>query len=368
MTLPLQRSRTPRALFLALLAMACLAGPALAQPDALEAMRARALEAAISGMNLANDPGSDIEYDGQPGDGENKQGLLDLEFFEHRADYHFVLKRRKNPSAAMDSIFRGPTRLECNTMMISIEYRAIRAANGDDRFDRACKNRTVRIEITAARKRRVLGSWLKSVRNPSAETLVPGDWVYFANHEDYLFKHPAGAWQGENALYVGDNEQGEKLFSGFGVHAVTADEMNLELLRAFNAPRNAEDEAWAFKALSTLDKQRVTWLKDNSIIVADSEEEALEIARTNLQLDEDEFDYQVIQDDPGNTLIAIEYTPPTEEYEETIELADVRGLVQCLRLDFNKLKNLGKPRPGEEAPSPTAAATGLSGALGGLGN
>ena len=367
MTLPLHTAR--RAPF-ALLAFACamLAGPAWAQPDAeIEGMTARALEASISGMNLANDGSSDIQYDAQPGSPGQKVGLLNERYFEHLADYSFVLKPAQSPSRAINAIFRGPTRLECNTMMIAIEYRAIKAAIGSRRFSRAFSDsQTIRIEIAAALEPRVLGNWLKSIPNPTEADLLPGDWVYFANHHEYLDKHPAGAWQGENAIYVGDNAQGEKLYSGFGVHSVTADAMNLELLHAYNAPRNAEDEATALRDMGQANRDRLDWLKTNSIVFATTVDEALAIAEVGLDLSEDEFEWTVIQDDPNNVLLSIEYTPPGEDYTETVELADIQGLVQCLRLDMESLRDLGKPSASltGTVSSPTGTAGGLIHGLG----
>ncbi len=367
MTLPLQSHR--RAPF-ALLAFACalLAGPAWAQDAELDRMAKRALAASISGMNLANDASSDIQYDVQPGSPGQKVGLLNERYFEHLADYDFVLKPGKNPSAAINSIFRGPTRLECNTMMISIEYRAIKAAIGVARFKRAFSgSQTVRIQIATALNPKVLGKWLKSIPNPTEDDLKPGDWVYFANHDEYLDKHPAGAWQGENAIYVGDNAQGEKLYSGFGVHKVTADEMNLELLHAYNAPRDAEDKKTALRDMGQANRDRLDWLNQNSIVFGTTVDEALAIAEVGLDLSEDEFEWTVIQDDPNNVLITVEYTPPGEDYTETVELSDMRGLVQCLRLDMESLRDLGKPSgslTGTVSSATSAASVGLIGGLG----
>lgn len=353
-----------RPLALVALALACsLASPAAAQ-DEIKEMQQRALAAAISAMDLANDPSSDIQYDGQPGSGGALQGLLSSRYFTHEADYHFILKPGMSPSRAIRAIFRGPTRLECNTMMIAIEYRAIRAAIGAHRFSRAFAQRGIHIEIAAATRDHVLGPWLKSVDNPTSDDLEPGDWVYFANHDEYLYKHPAGAWQGENALYVGENADGEKLYSGFGVSSVTEDEMLLELLRAYNAPRSAEDEARAWAEMSAEDKKRVEWVKANEIVAAADEDEAVALIEDALDLTADSFEYDVIEETASGVLVAVEYTPPTEDYPETVELDDVRGLIQCFRLDMDALLDLGKPVTAAATPA-TSPVTGLAGSLGG---
>jgi Protein-glutamine gamma-glutamyltransferase len=340
----------------AALALAALAPAHTAQ--AQDALERRATEAAISGMNLANH-GGNIRYDGQPGQGTTLQGVLNEDSFEHLADYHFVLRDGARPSTAIRAAFAGPTRLECNTMMIAIEYRSILAALGPRRFDRAFDGgadaRTLTIEIGRALAPHVLEGYLVEldVNDPEFELRV-GDWVYFANHDDYLYKHPAGAWQGENALYVGDDADGNKLFSGFGVHSVTAEKMHEELLEAYNAPRSRSDEEASWRSLSDADKERMRWLGDNQMIVAADEDEALDKAYRGLNLDaqsEGNFDYDLIQDDPGNTIIAIIYTPSELDYEDEIEAEDVPGLIQCMRLDFDRLRELralpaNRPRRG----------------------
>ena len=41
------------------------------------------------------------------------------------------------------------------------------------------------------------------------DTLIPGQWYYFYNHPKYLLKHPGGAWQGENSIYMGRDKDGK---------------------------------------------------------------------------------------------------------------------------------------------------------------
>ncbi|HBP19926.1 MAG TPA: hypothetical protein DEA08_19310 [Planctomycetes bacterium] len=345
------------------------AGTAQAQDRSIATLKRRALRSAVSGMDRANDPNNDIRYDGQPG-GTQKMGFLNRLYFEHKGDYQFVLRDGRTPSSAVDAIFRGPTRLECNSMMIAIEYRAIKSAIGRERFNRAFKGpvRKVKIIMAAAKRDDVLGPYLKTIEDPTEAKVEPGDWVYFANHSSYLDKHPAGAWQGENALCVGKNAAGQLVYSGFGVSKVTAHEMNLELKRAYNAPRTSQDEATAWRDLSAADKQRVTWMKDHSIVVAADEDAAIAKAEAGLNLSIDEFDYTLIDDTPGATLILVEWAPLQEQFPLEIELSEVEGLVQCFRLDFKKLQRLGAPDEAAPQPvltgSPGAPTVGIAGRLG----
>jgi hypothetical protein len=68
-----------------------------------------------------------------------------------------------------------------------------------------------------------------------------GEWYYFYNHPKYLLKHPGGAFQGENAIYMGE-ESGEQIWSGMGVSNVTELVMLTEMMNAYNIPRDEFDE------------------------------------------------------------------------------------------------------------------------------
>jgi hypothetical protein len=61
------------------------------------------------------------------------------------------------------------------------------------------------------------------------KTIVPGDWVYFANNAKYSQMHETGPWRGENAIYAGGG-----IFSGFGAADKTISQMRNELPDAYN--------------------------------------------------------------------------------------------------------------------------------------
>src|SRR5439155_7438188 len=71
--------------------------------------------------------------------------------------------------------------------------------------------------------------------------LQAGQWYYFYNHPKYLLKHPGGAWQGENSLYMG-KKGGERMWSGLGASNVSESGMFAEMVSAYNAPRDSNDE------------------------------------------------------------------------------------------------------------------------------
>src|SRR6185295_17223590 len=72
--------------------------------------------------------------------------------------------------------------------------------------------------------------------------LIPGQWYYFYNHPKYLLKHPGGAWQGENSLYMGKNSSGERTWAGMGASNMTEDGMLDEMVSAYNLARDDADE------------------------------------------------------------------------------------------------------------------------------
>jgi hypothetical protein len=71
-----------------------------------------------------------------------------------------------------------------------------------------------------------------------------GGWYYIKNHQFYTERHKGGLWAGENALYVGRNDTGEQLFSGFGLANTTEAGMAQVMADETNAaPSAAHAEA-----------------------------------------------------------------------------------------------------------------------------
>jgi hypothetical protein len=141
----------------------------------------------------------------------------------------------KNASDAIEAIFApgANTRIECLSMIVAIEYYSMLKGIGKDKFN-------VMFPGGAGIRISTVSSGIPLV-SPGASgkydvislatkiELLPGDWVYFKNFSDYLTKHPGGAWQGENAIYLGGG-----MYRGFGVPALNEDDMNKELVRQYN--------------------------------------------------------------------------------------------------------------------------------------
>lgn len=177
------------------------------------------------------------------------------------------LKRGQSASQGIKDWLKGATVAECLSTVVALEIDAFRAAIGDRKFDRmfgsadAKEDKAVphsqRLHVKAGLAGTPIGNLIKSTKVAEEAQrnggdfgtvdekqldgdLVPGQWYYFYNHPKYLLKHPGGAWQGENAIYMGKNDAGERLWSGLGATA-TEDHMIDEMVRAYNNPRNDHD-------------------------------------------------------------------------------------------------------------------------------
>ncbi|HSD89110.1 MAG TPA: hypothetical protein VLB44_16390, partial [Kofleriaceae bacterium] len=177
------------------------------------------------------------------------------------------LKKGHSASQAVKEWLAGATVAECLSSVIAMEIDALRAAIGDRKFDKMFgsadpkEDKAIpaqnRMHIKAGMDGTPVANYMKSTavadeaqKNggqfgsvPEAQLdkdLVPGQWYYFYNHPKYLLKHPGGAWQGENSIYMGKNEAGERLWSGLGATA-TEDAMVDEMVRAYNSERTDYD-------------------------------------------------------------------------------------------------------------------------------
>lgn len=328
---------------------------------------ARTLRDAIGeGMRLANETGGDlINYGGQPGMGPGPEGELDATFWEHLGDYHFRSRDGARASEAVRAMFptvpgQARTRLECHTMMMAILYRAILETIGDEAFDAAFADGLViksgDIEASG------LSDLLVHLPEAKTDDLIAGDWVYFQNHADYLFKHPAGAWQGENAIYIGRRPHDDApLFSGFGAADLTEGQMVDELVEAFNKDRTSADRrlallppaaqhAWLAAHAETAEDG--FYFLDPSVFEgfdpADDEDRALAILAEALGYDDpdavgDDFDLGFEAGTAWLQFYAID-----DDFQSSITERDVPGITRVDRLDIDRVLELATPTPSPE--------------------
>ena len=173
------------------------------------------------------------------------------------------LKPHVSAAEGIRAWLNGLTIAECQTTVIAIEFDTLRAAVGDDKFDSKFGTsdqvmpEAERMVISPRGKSQVSAFFKPTEASSAGElgaignrpNIKEGEWYYFYNHPKYLLKHPGGAWQGENSIYMGRNAAGEQTWAGLGTFNVrsgsthvTEREMYEEMIAAYNAPRDINDE------------------------------------------------------------------------------------------------------------------------------
>ncbi|MEO8541643.1 MAG: peptidoglycan-binding protein [bacterium] len=244
-------------------------------PD-IEANDAAMGDKVVAGMDRVNAPGSTADsgvwyaynyraYHPEKFNADMESGLADATYFERKDFMTWKLKPKMSASAAIRSWLDGLTIAECYTALLAVEYETLRAAVGNAAFDKEFgsadretpedRRLTLAPKLAAPGKNRFMkqadaaktGETGKAGDRPASV----GDWFYFMNHPRYLLKHPAGAWQGENSVYMG-RTNGIQMWAGMGTDnnnptapstRVTEMEMLNAMVAAYNRPRDSDDEA-----------------------------------------------------------------------------------------------------------------------------
>ena len=186
---------------------------------------------------------------------EYRMGTADPTYFTMNGFMDFNLVPGQSASEAIKKFIKGRTICECLTTIVAMQVDAMRAAMGDEKFDenfgqkgkKMSPDRALRIctDVSATPLGRAIKRSDAAVKGDigtigNRPNVKPGEWYYFYNHPKYLLKHPGGAWQGENALYVGERN-GEQTWSGFGASNVSEDHMMDQMVLGYNAPRTEYD-------------------------------------------------------------------------------------------------------------------------------
>ena len=178
-----------------------------------------------------------------------RKGYANPTYWTRTGFMQWKLKPGVSASAAVKDWLTGLTIAECLSTVRVLQVDAMRATLGDTRFDQLFGG----VEGTPEKELLSIGvgqttitDYRENVAPPEAGTIgdrpaVLGGQYYFTNHPKYLLKHPGGAWQGENAVYLG-KQGGVQKWSGFGADAVTEDGMLDEMVRAYNRARDANDQ------------------------------------------------------------------------------------------------------------------------------
>ena len=202
-----------------------------------------------------------------------ENGYADPTYFERLKPYTWRLKAGVSASAALRAFF-GPgndslTIVECQTAAQAALYMATLRTSGDAKFD--AKFGRADVDVGEAKRLRLERDMSKD--NPLQTMLAApeldvqadmeveellteagtiwsapnhrparrGGWYYLANHRLYKYRHPRGIWSGENAIYIGRDEDGNQRFSGFGVENATEAGLAGDLAELFNQAPTPEE-------------------------------------------------------------------------------------------------------------------------------
>jgi hypothetical protein len=185
-------------------------------------------------------------------DKDYAKGYADSDYWERIATNQWRLKKGRSASAGVKAWLKGLTIAECYATAIVSEVDAVRAAIGDAKFDALYGS-----EDTAVSPRLELGAKGSNVLKNETLThktagglgtignrpATVGEWHYFYNHPKYLLKHPAGVYQGENAMLRSDKaSNGDQLWEGLGQEKVTERQMYANMMADYNRPRDVWDD------------------------------------------------------------------------------------------------------------------------------
>jgi hypothetical protein len=175
--------------------------------------------------------------------------------------WQWQLNAGASASAGIKAWLAGLTITECESVVVALQIDAVRAAIGDDKFDAKFGSASGPVPATPLRvgKGALNGKHpitammsltdaakAKDPGKPGARPIAVGEAAYFANYSTYYYKHPMGAWIGENVVYLG-LVAGEQRWSGFGAQSVTEKELIRTMIGRYNEPRAPIEEAKSAK-------------------------------------------------------------------------------------------------------------------------
>ena len=225
---------------------------------------------AKKGKLYLDDPVTYSKYDkyeeyGKLWKDDYRSGYADPRYWTKKGYMTWEINDNVSAAAAIQAWLSGVTIAECATVLLAIETDTVRRALGDANFDYlygtlptskgdtrlGLSARRGRVEGDVAREFLTMSPRAKAARdNPEESTLgklgkrplKKGDWVYITNHPKFLLKHPGSAFQGENAVYIGERKNDKaQLFSGFGMNNVTEESLLQTMVDEYDRDRDADD-------------------------------------------------------------------------------------------------------------------------------
>ena len=307
---------------------AIAAAPLAAPPevDLTDAAIGAVVEKGMQAANGVGSPTSGIWYDYNYFDAHQKEpgkypwsddwraGHANEEYFQRVGWMDWRLKPGKSASKGVKAWLSGLTIAECLTTIIAVECDAMRAAIGNAAFDARYGSETIkvpegeRLRIHTSRNGTPVEGKITfddplNAGSLGARNLIEGQWVYLYNHPKYLLKHPGGAWQGENAVYMGRNAAGQQLFEGLGASA-TEDAMLDEMVGAYNNARDGADYVTLLErfvpSAPEVSKPNRKYLDRDTAYTKSLYDEYIDKIPTKYREDGGEFKDQITKDDIKN--------------------------------------------------------------------
>ncbi|HYP41731.1 MAG TPA: hypothetical protein VEX13_15345 [Chloroflexia bacterium] len=169
---------------------------------------------------------------------EYEGGYAPPDAFTKTAPMTWQLNAGVSASAAIQAWLNGLTIAECGSVLVAVQLDALRQTIGNRRFDElfGSKNTEVKpkirlLVISSNHLDALPEQFLKVPEEPEV-----GQKFYFQNVRGYHMRHPAGAFAGENAVYVGGGK-----WKGFGLPPSTLKQMQGHLYDAYVQERDEDD-------------------------------------------------------------------------------------------------------------------------------
>ncbi len=180
------------------------------------------------------------------------KGHADPNYWIRIGAWRWRVRPGMSAAVALQNWIKGPTIAECLSTVDVLNMDAMRATLGAKRFDElfSSLNKAPEKELlTVGVGTTTLSTYQMSVGSGAADSIgtignrsaEQGVLYYFCNHPKYLLKHPGGAWQGENALYIGKKGSHQK-WSGFGASDVSERELLVDMVEEYNNDRDDDDK------------------------------------------------------------------------------------------------------------------------------
>ncbi|HET6254616.1 MAG TPA: hypothetical protein VFE32_11105 [Puia sp.] len=172
-------------------------------------------------------------------------GYANQVYFQRNNPSDWTLRAGQRASVALQAWLTGLTIAECASTLVAIQLDAVRRTVGDAAFDTKFGPAGAGAAPTVQRLR-ICGdislclpeNYLAGAgtNDDGTAALVVGAKYFFGNHSKYPLKHPAGFFQGENCVYIGNDS-----WSGFGVDSYTTAQMYLLMRDQYNRARTEAD-------------------------------------------------------------------------------------------------------------------------------